>query len=151
MHSEANRLADAGLIREERVGNMRRLAAATETLVAKPLTDLLAVTYGPLPLLREALADMPGIERAYIYGSWAARYRGEPGPPPGDVDVLVIGHADVDDLADAVAGAATRLRREVNVRRVRPTRWAEPGDDPFLRSLRERPLVEIVGDRGAAA
>jgi predicted nucleotidyltransferase len=26
-----------------------------------------------------------------VFGSWAARYRGERGPVPGDVDLLVVG------------------------------------------------------------
>jgi hypothetical protein len=143
VHAEANRLVHAGLVHEERQGNNRMLRAATDTVLARPLTDLLAVTYGPLPLLTASLRDVPGIEAAFIYGSWAARYHGEAGPPPGDVDVLVVGGADPDDLDDAVAPAARRLRREVNVRRVSRARWEDPGDDPFLSSVRARPLVEL--------
>jgi hypothetical protein len=42
--------------------------------------------------------------------SWAARYQGEAGPLPTDVDVLVVWTADLDDL-DEVALSAGRLRR----------------------------------------
>jgi hypothetical protein len=84
----ATRLVGAGLPTDRRVGNVRLLRAATDTPLSRPLTDLLAVTYGPLPVLTDALAAVPGVERAFIYGSWAARYRGEPGPVPDDVDVL---------------------------------------------------------------
>lgn len=103
------------------------------------------MTYGPLPLLTDALRNIPGIDHAYIYGSWAARYRGHPGPPPGDVDVLIVGDADQDELGEAVAPVARTLRREVNVRRIRPQRWADAGDDPFLAAVPERPLVELFG------
>ena len=48
----------------------------------------------PLPVLSQLLACVPGINAAYIYGSWAARYHHEPGGPPNDLDVLVIGAAD---------------------------------------------------------
>ena len=44
--------------------------------VSRPLTDLLAVTYGPLPVLNDLLAGVEGITQAFIYGSWAARYLG---------------------------------------------------------------------------
>jgi hypothetical protein len=64
-------------------------------------TDLEAVTYRPLPVLTDAVRSVPGVQRAYIYGSWAARYSGEIGPVPVDVDVLVIGTADLDDLEEA--------------------------------------------------
>jgi DNA-binding transcriptional ArsR family regulator len=143
VHAEANRLVKAGLVAEERQGNNRMLRAETGTLLSGPLTDLLAVTYGPLPLLTQALREVPQVHRAFIYGSWAARYQGDPGPPPGDVDVLVVGDVDPDDLEEAVQPAAQRLRREVNVNRIRPDRWENPDGDPFLTAVQSRPLVEL--------
>lgn len=150
VHAEANRLTAAQWVTEERVGNNRMLRANTDTVVARPLTDLLAVTYGPLPLLTQALTGVPGIERAFIYGSWAARYEGHAGGIPRDIDLLVVGDADPDDLADAVEAVAARLGREVNVQRVRPQRWADVGDDLFLQAVQSRPLVEVPLQRSVA-
>ena len=144
VHYETGKLSASGLISTRRRGNLRLVRAVTDSLLTRPLTDLLAVTYGPLPVLTDLLTDVEGIAEAYIYGSWAARYRGEPGPAPADVDVLVIGTADPDDL-DEVAGQAQRaLHRPVNIRRVRPETWnvANPAD-PFLQSVKARPLVSI--------
>jgi hypothetical protein len=144
VHQEASRLVDAGLLVDRRVGNVRLVRAAVDTPLTRPLTDLLAVTYGPLPVLTDALAVVPGVQRAFIYGSWAARYQGEPGPVPKDVDVLVIGTADADDLDAVAQQVQRRLGRPVNIRRIRPARWQRPdARDPFLRSVRERPLVEL--------
>jgi predicted nucleotidyltransferase len=144
VHQEASRLVDAGLLADRRLGNVRLLRAATDTPLSRPLTDLLAVTYGPLPVLTDALAAVPGVDRAFIHGSWAARYRGEAGPVPKDVDVLVVGTADQDDLDGVAQQAQRRLGRPVNIRRVRPASWRRPDpDDPFLQSVRERPLVEL--------
>ena len=69
------------------------------------MIDLLALTYGPAAILPELLARVDGVREAYIYGSWAARYRGEPGTEPRDVDVLVVGDADEDDLDDVARAA----------------------------------------------
>jgi len=152
VHQEASRLVGAGFLADRRLGNVRLLRAVTDTPLARPLTDLLAVTYGPLPVLTDALAAIPDIERAFIYGSWAARYRGEPGPVPNDIDVLVIGTVDPDELDRVAQQAQQRLGRRVNIRRVRPAAWrqADPSD-PFLRSVRERPTVELhVGSQGFA-
>ena len=116
----------------------------TDSLLSRPLTDLLAVTYGPLPVLTDLLADIQGVAEAYIYGSWAARYCGEPGSIPADVDVLVIGSAAADDLDDVAEQAQRTLRRPVNIRRVRAETWADKDSaDPFLRSVRSRPLVSV--------
>jgi hypothetical protein len=56
----------------------------------------------------------------------------------------VIGTADPDDLNEVAEQAQRALRRPVNIRRVRPETWnaADP-TDPFLRSVKTRPLVSI--------
>jgi hypothetical protein len=113
-----------------------------DSLLTRPLTDLLAVTYGPLPVLTRSLAGLEGVDRAFIYGSWAARYSGEPGPVPADVDVVVIGDADPDELDERARAAETVLRRQVNVRRVRPATW-DKQEDPFVMTVRARPLIEL--------
>jgi hypothetical protein len=144
MHTEADRLVTAGLIRETRRGRARLLRAETRGPVSRPLTDLLAVTYGPLPILTDLLSEVAGVEQAFIYGSWAARYLGEPGPVPQDVDVLAVGTASDDDLYHAARGAELRLKREVNISGVSLQYWEHPDPaDSFMRHVRERPLVKL--------
>jgi hypothetical protein len=144
MHTEADRLITAGLVREARRGRARLLRAETNGPVSRPLTDLLAVTYGPLPVLTDLLSKVVGVDQAFIYGSWAARYLGEPGPVPKDVDVLAIGSASEDDLYDTARQAEQRLEREVNISRVSTQYWENPNPaDSFMRHIRERPLVKL--------
>lgn len=148
-HHEVSRLIDGGLLLDRKVGTSRMVRAAPNTVLARPLTDLLAVTYGPLPVLTQALATVPGIDLAFIYGSWAARYHGEAGPVPADVDVLVVGSPDQDELDDRARDAERILRREVNIRRVRPRAWHE-SEDPFLSAVRKRPMVRLAVDPASA-
>ncbi|WP_307840954.1 ArsR family transcriptional regulator [Streptomyces sp. GESEQ-4] len=140
---EVDRLTGGGILAERKVGRSRLVRARTDTPLYRPLSDLMSVSFGPLPVLTEALAGLEGVRRAFIYGSWAARYNGEPGPPPADVDVLVVGDPDPDALFDLAEDVSRRLRREVNVHRVSGEAWHAPTDDPFLTSVRERPLVEL--------
>ncbi|WP_328501732.1 ArsR family transcriptional regulator [Streptomyces sp. NBC_00457] len=140
---EVDRLTGGGILAERKVGRSRLVRARTDTPLYRPLSDLMSVSFGPLPVLTEALAGLEGVRRAFIYGSWAARYSGEPGPPPADVDVLVVGDPDPDALFDLAEDVSRRLRREVNVHRVSAESWHAPTDDPFLTSVRERPLVEL--------
>jgi predicted nucleotidyltransferase len=144
MSTETDRLVTAGLVLEARRGQARLIRAETSGPVSRPLTDLLAVTYGPLPVLSDLLSGAAGVDRAYIYGSWAARYLGEPGPVPRDVDVLVIGAAVADDLYDIAREAENLLGREVNISAVSPQYWEAPDPvDSFMRHVRERPLVKL--------
>jgi predicted nucleotidyltransferase len=78
-------------------------------VVAGHLAELLSVTYGPMAVRGEVLASVPGVREAYVYGSWAARYRGQGGDVPRDIDMLVVGEADDDDLYDAARTAERRL------------------------------------------
>lgn len=146
VHYEAAKLAEGGLITTRKRGNLRLIGAVADSVLTRPLTDLLAVTYGPLPVIADLITDVEGVIEAYIYGSWAARYHGEPGAAPADVDVLVVGTANLDDLDEIAEKAQTTLRRPVNIRRIRPETWnASDPTDPFIKSVKSRPLVTIVG------
>jgi predicted nucleotidyltransferase len=143
---EVVRAEQAGVMASRRVGNTRLVKAATSPLTA-PLTDLLLRSFGPRQVLAEELSVVPGIECAYLFGSWAARYAGQEGRPPADLDVLVIGAPDRDALDDAAQRAGARLAREVNVT-IRSTDWWRSGDDGFHSEIMRRPLVQISGDEG---
>ena len=84
-----------------------------------------------------------GIAEAYVYGSWAARWHGEVGPAPGDVDVLIVGTPDREAVYDALDGIDSTLGREVNVTFASPERWSS-AEETFLAALRDRPLVPLT-------
>ncbi len=149
---EVNRLVDAGLVRQRQRGNTRLVQAATDNPAYRPLAELMAVTFGPVPVLTELLSGVVGVQEAFIYGSWAARYHQQPGPVPADIDVLVIGSAKPDDLEDVAAAATTRLGREVNIRRIRSSTWHNETDDPFRTTVLSRPIVPLIpAQRSAVA
>lgn len=142
---EVDRLAAADLLVETRQGRSRLIRPNPDNPATRPLSELLAVTYGPIPVMRDELSGIDGIDHAWIYGSWAERYAGVPGRNPGDVDVLVVGTADQDDLWAAAERATQRVGREVNVHRVRPDRWAEESESGFIKTVRSRPMVPLIG------
>ncbi|GAA1865483.1 ArsR family transcriptional regulator [Myceligenerans crystallogenes] len=146
---EVSRLVEAGLLTDRRLGNVRLVRRGESSRLTRPLTDLLIATFGPLPVLEDELCEIDGIDLAFIYGSWAARYEGEPGPPPNDVDVLVVGTADRDVLYDVATRSSERLGGfEVNIRRIRPAAWNADSPDPFVQSVLTRPRIDIRPGKG---
>jgi len=142
---EITRAEEAGVITSRRLGNVRLITADPRSPLTAPLTELLLRSFGPRQVLAGLLAGLPGIESAWIYGSWAARYAGEPGRAPADLDVLVIGSPDRSALDDALDQAERRLAREVNVTIRSPKWWDDPGgEDPLRAHIRQRPLVQIL-------
>jgi DNA-binding transcriptional ArsR family regulator len=148
---EVRRLLDAGLLRGEQVGRATLVHPDEGNPATAPLRQLLVVTYGPAQLIEQALSGIPGIEAVYVHGSWAARFHGEPGGPPGDVDVLVVGGPDRAGVHAALDGVEQAVRREVNVTFLSEQRWRD-GDEPFLVQVRSRPLVPLrLGPQEGAA
>lgn len=146
MAREVSRLEEAGVVRSRSVGRTKLVRANQEAPFYRPLRDLVVIVLGPAEVLGAELRDLEGVEAAAIFGSWAARATGEAGPAPVDIDLLVIGHPDRDELHEAVTRARDRLGREVNPVVVTPQRW-ESGGDGFLSELRNRPMVALVGPR----
>ena len=142
---EVDRLEAAGLVSSRPVGRSRLVSVSAGEPVRSILLDLVLHTYGPIHVVGEELSGVAGIAAAFIYGSWAARYVREPGPPPGDIDVLVVGDPDRDDLFDAVGRATTRLGKEVNVHVVTAAAWAKP-KGAFLSAVKVNPLAIVPLD-----
>lgn len=142
---EVDRMLAAGLLKYERVGRARRVWANRDSAMYAPLSTLVTLTYGPRPVLEQLLAEVDGVERAVIYGSWAARYLGEVGPEPNDVDVLVVGTPDPDELFDVADQARRRLHRDVSIRAVSSEVWNDTDpSDPFMRHVKSRPVVDLT-------
>jgi DNA-binding transcriptional ArsR family regulator len=143
VHREVARLEDAGVLTSTRVGRARLVSANEDNPALRPLRELVMVTFGPRQVVAEEFAGIARADEVLIFGSWAARYAGDAGRPPGDVDVLVVGDADRDEVFDAAQRAAERLGREVNATVVSRQRWSEAAE-PFLQEVRRRPLVSVA-------
>lgn len=125
VHHEVERLFNAGFIKERREGRNRLVSARIDSVIAEPLTTLLALTYGPIPVIEAALRGRKGISQAFIFGSWAKRYSGETGGVPNDIDLGVIGSASTDDLEDLLEEASEILGRDIDVKKFTLSNWNE--------------------------
>lgn len=139
---DVDRLVDGGILKDRRQGRSRLLRANPEYPMYRPLSEIVLYGYGPAAVLPELLNPIEGIEKAFIYGSWAERYLGAPGTDPADIDVLVVGDANRSALYDAARRATEIVGREVNINLVSPERWAK-SDDGFIRTVQTRALVPI--------
>ena len=139
---EVDRATQTGVVTSRRLGNSRLVTVASSPLTG-PLTELLLRSFGPRQVLAEELASVSGVEMAFLFGSWAARYAGHEGRPPADIDVLVIGSPDRDALDDAAQRAGDRVAREVNVT-IRSADWWHHGEDGFHAEVTRRPLIPVA-------
>ena len=100
--------------------------------------------FGVPAVLAEVLRDVTGITAAYIYGSWAARHEGQTGQRPvGDIDVLILGEPDRDQLHAALGGTEERLGRPVQAT-IRDADWLDAGSGAFHDTVTSRPLLQLT-------
>ncbi|MCL2089931.1 MAG: helix-turn-helix domain-containing protein [Micrococcales bacterium] len=144
LHREIVRLDAAGLVTSRTQGRNRLVRAAPDHPAADALARLLEITFGPKVVVAEEF-DLPDVQRVVIFGSWAARYAGQAGPPPHDVDVLVVGSADRATCYDAADRVQTRLGVAVNPVLRTPQQWDHP-DDPLVVQIQASPFT-IALDR----
>jgi predicted nucleotidyltransferase len=67
-------------------------------------------TIGVEGQLRELVSELPGIERAYLFGSFASDKQDS----QSDVDLLLVGNPNQEKLASAVRQLEKRLARKIN-------------------------------------
>ncbi len=140
---EVDRLVRLSLLAARTEGRNKLVRADYRLPWAGTLRQLVVQTAGALLLLRSALLVVPGIEATWLFGSWAARYLGEPGAFPHDLDLLVVGEPDQVALHGALAGVEREIGLEVHPIVVAASEWEQPAPDSFLAELKAGPLVPL--------
>ena len=97
LQREVKRLHVAGLVVEERIGNLRRVKANTDSPVFTDLANLVRKTMGAVPAIADALQPLASrLQLALVFGS-VAKGTDHAG---SDVDVLLV--SDSVQLSEAL-------------------------------------------------
>ena len=110
-----------------------------------PLRQIVLSTYGAPATIWREFSELDNVHAVLIFGSWAARYAGESGRAPNDIDVLVIGAPN----RDAVDAAADRAENEIGLPVQATIRSVAQWDDPkesFIREIRGHALLVVLAD-----
>ena len=111
LHKELDKLAQAGLLLREKVGNQLHYRANQHNPIFAELASILRKTSGLADVVRNALLPLKEqINAALIFGSVA---RGEE-HAGSDVDVLLIGSLGFGDAVRALHPLQSQLQREIN-------------------------------------
>ncbi|MDZ7584200.1 MAG: helix-turn-helix domain-containing protein [Thiobacillus sp.] len=146
LQRELNRLAEAGLIHSERVGNLRRFQANPQSPVFHELIALTRKTLGIEPMLREALQPMESRLRvAFVYGSVAK----QTDTAQSDIDLMLVGEQlRLSDVLDLLIPLETELGRKINPACYTPAeferRRAEA--DSFVNRVLAQPILPLIGN-----
>jgi predicted nucleotidyltransferase len=151
LQRELNRLAGAGLVRTERVGNLRRFQANPQSPVYGELVGLTCKTLGLELVLREALLPLiPDLNAAWVYGSVAK----QTDTAQSDIDVMLIGeNLLLGRVLELLVPLEAQLGRKINPTCYTPAdferRRAEP--DSFVNRVLAQPILPLIGDANEPA
>jgi predicted nucleotidyltransferase len=148
VHRELGRAESVGIIHRDATARPHRFQATTEDPLHESLADLLRRSVGIEAQLRDAL-EGPDVVAAAIYGSWASGTR----RPDSDIDVLVIGDADLRELRRRVRPIGKTAGRTVDltVLSIDEYRRLLAKKSGFARSVLESPITPLVSDLSSIA
>lgn len=147
LHKELARLAAAGLLIREQVGNQVRYGANRRCPIFEDLANILRKTSGIADVIADALSGIAKrIRAALIFGSVA---RGEE-RPGSDVDLLIVGNVSFAQAVKALQEARERIGREINPVVMTEAEFSRKltGRDPFLCGLLAGERIRLIGDVG---
>lgn len=148
VHRELNRAEAAGIIRRDATARPHQFRAVTGEPLHQPLATLLRRSVGVEEQLRSAL-ERSDVLAAVIYGSWASETR----RPDSDIDVLVVGDADLRELRRRLRPVGKTAGRTVDLTVLAADEFRRLLADrsSFARRVLEEPATPLVGDLASIA
>lgn len=146
LQRELKKLAEAGLVRSERIGNLRRFQANAESPVYGELVALTRKTLGVEPMLKKALEPLaPRLDAALIYGSVA---KGTD-KAKSDIDVMLVGSKlTLSKVLELVVPLEAQLGRKINPTLLTPAEFKRrrAERDSFVNRVLAQPTIPLIGD-----
>jgi predicted nucleotidyltransferase len=144
VHRFLTRLANAGLVTVDRLGNQKYYSANSASPVFAEMHGLIVKTSGLVAPLRAALAPLADrIKAAFVYGSIA---KGTD-TAASDIDLMVIADGlDYADIYGALQLAESALGRTVNPNVMSRTEWRRKrGESGFVARVATQPRLFVIG------
>jgi predicted nucleotidyltransferase len=143
VQKELARLESAGMIRDEREGNVRFFTVNTAHPLYGEIKSIVYKTEGLGDVLREHLGELACVRAALVFGSVARAAE----DASSDVDVLVIGDVDLAALDRVLSEAERTLEREVNATVLSEPEWRErlARKQAFVMDIVTGPKIFLVG------
>lgn len=139
---ELGRLESQGLFQSQRRGKERLYRLNPRYPLYQEVKRIVAKTVGVVPTLQSELSRVPGLEQAWLYGSFARNQQ----DAASDIDILLVGRPSAEKLAQVVRRVERQLGREINYVVLSPAEFAarRKKGDAFLSDILRNKRIELV-------
>ncbi len=139
---DINKLFGDGWLTERREANCRFFAINKKHPLYPELRSVFMKTVGAAGQLTREFKKIKGINRAFIFGSFA---RGEE-RSSSDIDVMIIGEPEENEALDAISRLEGKFNRDINYSVITDEEYQrrlEQGDS-FLRNVEQAKKIELL-------
>jgi len=134
-------LEKTGLFQKERMGNQIYYFLNQKGALFNEYKNIVFKTIGVAGKLKQELRKIKGIERAFIFGSFAKNKEDS----ASDVDVMIIGTVDEDVLISKISKLESIFNREINYHLFAKKEWDKKSkEDSFLQGIIEEQRIELL-------
>lgn len=146
---EMSKLENLGILTSKKIGNTKHFQANPHCAFFRELKGLVLKTAGVAGQIKVALERLTGVQFAFIYGSYA---KGEE-KAHSDVDLMIIGDVDVNQLDPLASSLEKRLGREVNYLLFSQVEFQakKRAKDGFLMDVLGEKKIMVIGNENELA
>lgn len=140
---EIRQLVEAGIVVRKTVGSQTLYSSNRKSPVFREIRNLVKKTVGMHDVLEAALEPLrERINLAFVYGSVARSRETE----RSDVDLMIVGKVDFDEVVGNLVDAEKTLNREVNPTVYSIREFSKKVDGNFLKTVLADKKLFIIGD-----
>lgn len=141
-HKKLIELYDIGFLLDEYVGNQRHFFLNKNFRFLKEYEKIISQTFGVENILRKELSQIKGIEKAFIFGSFAQNKL----TPGSDLDILIVGTYDIIKLSKIMAQLQKEWKIEINLVEYSHKEYDKKisDKDNFLAGVFKKPIIQII-------
>ena len=147
LSKELCKLENEGVFIAETKGNQKHFYLNKRYPLYNELKSILFKTVGVEGRLKDIIGKMKGVQLSFIYGSYAANKENA----SSDVDLLIVGNPNEDELLERIESAEQSLGREINYNIYPAKEFKEKRKkrDNFITNILKRPKTMLKGDLDA--
>lgn len=143
VQKELKNLESLGLLGSRKKGNMMLYKLRTKSPIAEDLKRIFLKTESIGQAIMKEL-DIRKIKFAFIFGSFAKGVETQ----TSDVDVLIIGDVNEDDVLRSISKTERRIGRQINFMLWTEKEFLEKAEKkiPLIKEISKTPVIMIIGD-----
>jgi predicted nucleotidyltransferase len=139
-----NNLVSEGILESEYKANARYFKVNKDYPLFKELKNIVFKTVGIKGSIEDVLKEVSNIKLAFIYGSYAKAKEGY----LSDIDIVIIGNPNEDDLVKRLDKLEEKLQRDINYKFYTISEFKRniKEKEPFILEILKDKKIMLLGD-----